>query len=286
MRRVWRYLRGSPLLLAGTVMLSLLLLVALLAPLLAPYDPRDIRADPYLSPSSSHLLGTDGSGHDVLSRVIWGTRRSFAVAVGATAIILVIGMAVGLTAGLRGGWVDAILMRVVDVFLALPTLPLLIFLAALAGGASLTVSIFMIGLFLWPDTARIVRSQTLTLRTRGFVDSARGFGAGPRYIMRRHLVPALGPLIGSNLVYVAGLVVFVEAGLAFIGLSELRAVGWGADMNEALENIRQINVGARWVWLLLPPGSALTLAVLGFTFIGVGLEPEFNPRAQREKVTR
>lgn len=187
----------------------------------------------------------------------------------------------GLTAGLRGGLADTAAMRVVDVFLGLPILPLLIFIAALAG-PSITVSILMIGLFTWPQTARIVRSQTLTLRQRGFITSARGFGAGPLYVIRRHLVPSLGPVIAANLVFVAGLSVTIEAGLSFLGLGDPIAVSWGADLNRALSN-PQIYIGSLWLWWLVPAGLALTLAVVGFTLIGVALEPQFNPRSSRPR---
>jgi peptide/nickel transport system permease protein len=138
----------------------------------------------------------------------------------------------------------------------------------------------MIGLFSWPETARIVRSQTLSLRTRGFISSARAFGAGPFYVMRRHLLPALGPVIAANLVYVAGVAVTIEAGLAFIGLGDPSAVSWGAELNRAL-GTPQIYFGSLWLWWMLPAGLALTLTILGFTFVGVGLEPIFNRRTNR-----
>lgn len=274
-----REFRSSPLLFVGTVIVVALVVVAVAAPWIAPYDPRAIVGGAFENPSSEHLLGTNDVGSDIFSGLVWGTRLSLVVAVGATSLILAIGVAVGLTAGLRGGFVDAVLMRLVDVFLALPGLPLLIFIAALAG-PSLWLSILLIGLSTWPQTARIIRSQTLSLRTRGFVDSAKGFGAGPFYVMRRHLLPALGPVIAANLVFVAGLAVTIEAGLAFIGLGDPIAVGWGSMLNRALQN-PQIYLGSLWLWWLLPAGLALTVAVLGFTFIGVGLEPRFNRRSNR-----
>ncbi|HWH34654.1 MAG TPA: ABC transporter permease [Acidimicrobiales bacterium] len=279
MRSFLSSLRHSPLLAIGIAIVMVLVVIAALAPVIAPYDPIAITGNSFETPSSAHLLGTNDAGADIFSRLVWGTRTSLAVAVFATTLVLAIGVLVGLVAGLRGGIIDTLLMRLVDVFLALPGLPLLIFVAALVG-PSLGVSILMIGLALWPQTARIVRSQTLSLRTRGFVDSARGFGAGPLYVIRRHLLPALGPVVASNLVFVAGAAVTIEAGLAFIGLGDPIAVGWGTMLNRALEN-PQIYLGSLWLWWLLPAGLALTLAVLGFTFIGVGLEPRFNPRWSR-----
>lgn len=279
MRAFIRSLRQDSLLALGLVILVALVLVAVLAPFIAPYDPKAITGDAFAEPSSEHLLGTNDAGSDIFSRLVMGSRTSLIVAGAATAMILVIGVAVGLTAGLRGGFLDTALMRFVDVLIALPVLPLIIFIAALAG-PSLILSILLIGLFGWPQTARIVRSQSLSLRNRGFVGIARGFGAGPLYVMRRHLLPALGPVIAANLVFVAGVAVTIEAGLAFIGLGDPAAVSWGSELNRALQH-REIYIGWLWASWLLPAGLALTLAMLGFTFIGVGLEPRFNRRSNR-----
>ena len=162
----------------GTAIIGAFCFVALFAPWLAPHPAIDPFGETYQRSSAAHLLGTNDNGSDIFSRLIWGSQTTLIVVVCATTMVLAIGLAVGLTAGLRGGFADTAAMRIVDVFLGLPILPLLIFVAALAG-PSLTVSILMIGLFTWPQTARIVRSQTLTLRQRGFISSARGFGAGP-----------------------------------------------------------------------------------------------------------
>lgn len=281
MKAVRRALRRSPLLCTGLALTSVLVAVAVLAPWLAPYDPRGITGDAFEPPSSSHLLGTNDAGSDIFSRLLWGSRTTLTVAICATAIVLVVGIAVGLTAALRGGFTEMAMMRVVDVFLALPVVPLVIFIAALAE-PSLTLSIVMIGAFAWPQTARIVRSQTLSLRRRGYVDSARGFGAGPLHVMRRHLLPALGPVIGANLVYMAGMAVVIEAALSFLGLGDPAAVSWGAELNRALAS-PQIQIGSLWLWWLVPAGAALTLAILSFTIIGVALEPRFNPRWDRAR---
>lgn len=283
MRSLTEALRRSPVLVVGTVMTTFLVGVALLAPWISPYDPKGIDpAVPALDPpSAAHLLGTNDAGSDNFSRLIWGSRTTLLVAVSATAIVLVIGLVIGLVAGLRGGFIDLALMRVVDVFMALPVLPLVILIAALAG-PTLKVSILMIGLFGWPPTARIVRSQTLSLRSRGFIDSARGFGAGPVYVMRRHLIPALGPVIAANLVFVAGVVVWVEAGLSFLGLGDPSVVSWGEDLNRAINN-GSIRTGTIWIWWLLPVGLALTFAIFSISLIGMGLEPAFNPRTNRAR---
>ncbi len=271
--------RRSPLLSAGVAIVAVLGLVAVLAPYLAPYDPTAIVGDALEPPSSRHLLGTNDAGADIFSALVWGARATLTVSVAATALVLAIGVALGLLAGLRGGLAETVVMRLADVVLALPVIPLLIFLGAMAG-PSRGFAILSIGLLVWPQVARVVRSQALSLRSRGFVHSVRGFGAGPLYVMRRHLIPALGPVIAAQLAYVAGLAVTIEAGLGFIGLGDPFSVSWGAMLERALRQ-QSLYVTSMWLWWLLPAGLAITLAVLGFTFIGVGLEPRFNPRWTR-----
>ena len=279
MKRLVGAVRRSPLLAAGVVMLSIVVAAAAFAPWIAPYGPGEITGDAFESPSGAHLLGTNETGADIFSRLVWGSRTTLVVAVSTSALVLALGAAIGLAAGLRGGLVDMAVMRLVDVMLGLPVLPLLIFVGALAG-PSLSTSILMIGLFLWPQTARIVRSQTLSLRTRGFVDSARGFGGGPVYVIRRHLLPALGPVIAANLVFVAGLAVAIEAGLSFLGLADPAAVSWGAELERAVSS-SHIRIGSVWLWWMMPFGLALTFAIFGLSLIGVALEPRFNPRHAR-----
>lgn len=283
MRELVATVRQSPALLAGLVMLSLLAAIAVMAPVLAPYDPHAIdRGPPSPStPSPGHLFGTNDFGTDTLSRLLWGSRTSLVVAFSATALLMAIALAVGLTAGLRGGLVDIVLMRITDIFLAIPVIPLIIFISALVP-ASLTTSILLIGSFTWPEVARVLRSQTLSLRSRGFVRCARGFGGGPLYIMRRHLVPALGPVIVVNVVQMAAVVVAVEAGLAFLGLGDPSAVGWGQELDRAL-NYDAILVGSLWAWWLLPTSIALVFTLFGLLLVGVGLEPWFNPRLRRAR---
>ncbi|HEX2048614.1 MAG TPA: ABC transporter permease [Acidimicrobiales bacterium] len=281
MKRLVSAVRRSPLLATGVGMVALVVAFGVFAPWIAPYEPKEISGEVFESPSWSHLLGTNDSGADVFSRLVWGTRTTLVVAVSASALVLAIGIAFGLTAGLRGGLVDMAVMRLVDVMLGLPVLPLLIFVGAMIG-SSLPTSILMIGLFLWPQTARIVRSQTLSLRTRGFVGIARGLGGGPFYVIRRHLVPALGPVIAANLVFVAGVAVAIEAGLSFLGLTDPAAVSWGAEMERAMSN-SNIRFGSLWLWWLMPFGLALTFAIFGLSLIGVALEPRFNPREGRAR---
>ncbi|MBA2262501.1 MAG: ABC transporter permease [Solirubrobacterales bacterium] len=263
----------------GAGLVALLVVAAVLAPVIAPYAP-DVPSGPsYAPPSLDHPVGTNNLGQDMLSRLIWGARTSLTVASGAATLALVIGVVVGVCAALVGGIVDVVAMRVVDVLLAVPRLPLLVLVAALAGAGRLTVTV-LLGLLFWPPMARIVRSRTLSLRQRGFVEAARGFGAGLPYLIRRHLLPALGPVVAALFISVASNAVLLEASLAFLGLADPTAVSWGLDINRALAE-PGIYFTSAWLWWVLPTGFAITLAILGFTLLGVGLEPWLNPRWER-----
>ncbi len=274
----WRQLR-SPLLVAGAVIVGLLVVVAVAAPVLAPYDPRALTGDSLARPSAAHLLGTNAVGQDIVSQLIWGARTSLVIGVVGATLAVTVGALVGVGAGLVGGLADTVITRVIDLFLALPGLPLIVLVAALLGG-SRTVVILVVANAGWPQIARTLRSQALTLRERGFVSAARGFGGGGFYVMRRHVVPAMGPVIASRWVDWASVAIFLESGLAFLGLGDPTTISWGQMLDGAL-NYQGWYIGNLWTWWVLPAGLAITLAVIGFTLIGVGVEQVFNPRWAR-----
>ena len=269
----------SPLVLVGGGLLAAIGAAAVLAPVLAPYDPQALAGDALQPPSRRHLLGTNNIGQDLASQIVWGARTSLTVAVGAATLAILVGIVVGVTAGLVGGAADVVAMRVVDVFLAVPRLPLLVLVGALVG-ADRTTLIVLIAALTWPVVARLLRSQTLSLRQRGFVYAARGFGGGVGYVVRRHLLPAVAPVAASSFILIAGNAILLEAELAFLGLSDPTGVSWGLILNRALLHPGLYFVDA-WMWWVLPAGFAITLAVMGFTFLGVGLEPVLNPRWKR-----
>ena len=271
--------RREPLLWIGVAIVALVALVALLAPVLAPYDPRAVTGDSLAPPSGSHLLGTNDSGQDILSQLIWGARSSLVVGSLAALLAVAAGVLVGALAGLMRGVADVVVMRLTDVALALPALPLLILIVALAGPSRTTV-VIVLALAGWPTVARIVRSQTLRLAGRGYVQAARGFGARPLYVIRRHVVPELAPLVAANLVYWTATAVLLQAGLAFLGLSDPTEVSWGGVLNRALEH-QGVYFTSQWTWWVLPPGLAIALTAIGLAFIGFGLEPRSNPRWER-----
>lgn len=271
--------RLPPMFLVGATIVGATALVGLLAPVLAPYEPRAVTGDALERPSADHLLGTNDIGQDLLSGLIWGARSSLLVAVVAAGITVLVATVVGAGAALVGGWVDRVMGRVLDILLAFPGVPLIVLVTALAG-TSRAVIVLVVGLVGWPALARVLRSEVLSLRQRGFVRAARGFGAGPGYVLRRHLVPALGPLLVAGFVEWAATAVFLEAGLAFLGLGDPTAVSWGNTLNRALA-LPGLYFSGMWPWLVLPAGLAITVVVLGLTFVGVGLEPVFNRRSAR-----
>jgi len=269
----------SPLVAVGAGLFVVLALAGALAPLLSPHDPSALAGDALQPPSARHLLGTNNLGQDILSQLLWGARTSLLVALTAATLAVLAGIAVGITSGLLGGVADVVAMRVVDVFLAIPRLPLLVLIGALVG-ASRTTLVLLIALLTWPVVARLLRSETLSLRQRGFVVAARTFGGGVGYVVLRHLVPAVAPIATSSFILIAGNAILLEASLAFLGLSDPTGVSWGLMLNRALLHPGLYFIDA-WMWWVLPAGFAITLAVMAFAFLGVGLEPVLNPRLRR-----
>jgi peptide/nickel transport system ATP-binding protein/peptide/nickel transport system permease protein len=280
-RGVLRKLIGRRMGAIGLFMLLTAVAVAILAPLLAPYDPyASVRVsvnDIYQAPSGAHLLGTDDGGKDVLSALIFGSRVSLIVGFSAAAITSVIGGVVGIVAGYRGRALGSLLMRVTDFFLVIPDLALQIVIVAIAG-QSLVNIILVIGALGWTTTARLVRSQTLSVRERKFVLRARAIGAGDLHILRRHIFPQVLPLMMANLVLVVSLAILSESTLAFVGLGDPTVISWGQMLNFAFGR-GAVSAGA-W-WALIPPGLGIVWVVLGTTLLGTALEDVLNPRLKR-----
>jgi peptide/nickel transport system permease protein len=274
-----RRLRNSPLLGIGLVLVGLLVMVSLLAPLLASYDPRAVSGPALEQPSARHWLGTDVPGRDLFAQLVYGARVSLIAAVLGGTVATVGAILIGVLPALVSRRADSVSNRLVVFLLALPGFPLLVLIGALAGNKEIPL-IIVIGLLGAAPNARLLRSQALSLRQRGFIAAARGLGAGPLYVLRRHLVPGLGPLVAIGFVSWASSSIGIQAGLAFIGLGDPSAPSWGMMLNRALSQ-PAIYFSPMWIWWVLPPGFAITLALLGFTFVGVALEPTFNPRWRR-----
>ena len=252
--------------------------MALFAPWIAPYDPETtVRLtidDIYAKPSPAHPLGTDDGGKDVFSSFVYGARVSLVVGFTASLISMIIGGSVGLIAGFLGGRVGNLLMRLTDIFLVIPDLPLMIVIVAMVG-PSLWNIIVVIGFLGWTGTARIVRSQALSVKERQFVLRARAIGAGNFHILRRHIFPLVLPLIITNTVLVISLSILEESTLSFLGLGDPTTLSWGGMLNYAFTR-GAISTGA-W-WAIVAPGLGIVWVVLGCTLLGNALEEVFNPR--------
>jgi len=260
------------------------LAVAVAAPWIAPHPPNSISTSGLQSPSWDHPLGTTRIGQDLFSQLIIGTRASLLMAALAGLGSVGLGSVVGVAAGWIGGWVDALLMRIVDVILAFPRLPALMLLGAFVGD-SLTTVAAIISILFWPGTARVVRGHVLSLRRRAHLQAAQGFGASWRHQVRHHVAPDISLVLVAALAGAAGRAIMLEAGLAFLGLGDPARTSWGSMIREAraLTGIFYTDI---WVWWMLPPLLAIVFVMLGITFIGVGLEQRMNPRLVRHVTTR
>jgi peptide/nickel transport system permease protein len=271
-RKAWAHPSGR----AGMLVFAGLALVSLVGPALLPNPAEmpDVVAGA-TAPSLTHLFGTDQLNRDILSRVVNGGRISLTVAVLAMALSLSLGALVGLIAGYAGGWVDAVLMRIVDAALAIPRLFVILLLLVVWERIPLAALVLVLGTTGWFATSRLVRGEVLRLRGEAFVLAARGLGAGPGRIIARHLLPnAAGPLLVAATLGV-GDVILLEAGLSFLGLGiQPPTPSWGGMVLDA----RPLMVTAPWTAIF--PGAAIVLTVLAVNLIGDGLQAAVDPRSQ------
>ncbi|MFB3820264.1 MAG: oligopeptide ABC transporter permease [Candidatus Methylomirabilales bacterium] len=272
----WRQFRRNELAIGGAIVVLLLTGAALLAPLLAPYDPAayDVKQI-LLPPSWSHPFGTDQLGRDVLSRMLFGARISMAVGFISVGIAVLIGALIGVAAGYYGGRTDELLMRFVDLMLNFPRLFLLLTLIALLR-PSIWVIMAVIGLTGWMGMARLVRGEILSLKEREFVQSARALGASDARIMFRHVLPnSLVPVLVSATLGVAG-AILAESGLSFLGLGvQPPTPSWGNILIDGKANIE-----IAW-WLSVFPGLAILVTVLAYNLLGEGLRDALDPRLRQ-----
>lgn len=277
LRRVWRYVIGDRLGRLGVVLFILVVIMAIGGPLAFPFNSESVSstsASLLVGPSAQHWLGTDELGRDVFRELLSAAHISLEVGLAATAISMILGAGIGIVAGYLGRWPDTVLMRITDFFLVLPQLPLVIALAAFFG-QNLGVIILVIGMTGWPTTARIVRSQTLSLRERQFITRVRSLGASHLRILRVHILPNVMPLIFANTVLVIGGAILAEATLSFLGLGDPVQVSWGTMLHFAFES-GAIGRGA-W-WYFVPPGVGIVVVVLAFTLTGHAIDQALNPR--------
>ncbi len=288
----WRRFRKHKLALLGAALFLGMVLIAIIGPIILPYDPTYVPsfADKFCPDSTriaysgcppltpGHLLGTTGSLRlDLLTLIVNGARLSLIIGVGASLFSTVIGTIVGGIAGYFGGWVDNILMRIVDVLLSVPFLFVIIWCAKVIGNGDWRVILIVFAVLGWPGLARLVRSLFLTLRTEVFVDAARAVGVGDMRIIFKHILPnAVSPIIVATTLSVAG-VIISEAFISFIGygVDPAKYPTWGNILTGGLDFVGQGN----WWWTLFP-GLAIVITVLGINFMGDGLRDALDPRSR------
>ncbi|MFP1816091.1 ABC transporter permease [Lonsdalea quercina] len=271
--RAWKKMKRNRSSIAGLIIIVFFALLALLAPLLPLADPlatswSAIRK----APSAAHWLGTDDIGRDVLSRMVWGAQASLMAGVISVAIAVLTGVPFGLISGYFGGWVDQVISRVTEAFLAMPFLIMAIALAAFLG-PSLTNAMIAIGLSAMPIFIRLTRSQVLAVKTEDYIEGARSIGLGHGDILLRYILPNILPPIIVQATLTVATAIIAEASLSFLGLGQQApAPSWGSMLNVAKNFLTQAP------WMALWPGTAIFLVVIGFNLLGDGLRDALDPR--------
>jgi len=260
----------------GLVTIIIFVLMAVFAPVIAPFDPLEQNiSDSLAPPSAEHWFGADKLGRDIFSRMVFGARISLATGLGVVFMASLLGTTVGLLAGYAGGWWDEALMRVTDIFFAFPSLILAMAIAG-ALGPSLQNALIAVAVVTWPIYARLIRGQVLILREREFVQAARAVGSGHGLILRRHLLPnTMSPLL-VQMSFDMGTTILAVAGLSFIGFgAQPPTPEWGVMISEGRNFIT-----THW-WLTFFPAMAMLFAVAGFKLVGDGLRDILDPRLRR-----
>ena len=279
-KKVWHDFRKSIGGMFGLTVLVIFALMAVFAPLLATHkNPNEVsyweRVNPANHPPSlKFFFGTDASGRDVYSLTIWGSRASLIVGFVASVISIVLGTSIGLVAGFFGKVSDEVLMRFTDFFLVIPWFPLMIVFSMLLGKSFLNV-IIVIGITSWPSTARIVRSQVLSVKEKAFIERARSVGSGSGRIISRHILPNVFPLIFANTVLLVANSIFSESFLDFFGFGDSRVVSWGTMLENSYE--AGAFASSAWWWIFFP-GVSIVLLIMAFYLIGDALDDVLNPK--------
>jgi peptide/nickel transport system permease protein len=269
---------------AGLIIYAVFILTAILAPLLAPYDPNEILysadynlASDLLPGQEGHFLGTTSLGRDIFSQIVFGARAALLVGLTAAFMVAFIGTIIGLLSGYFGGWIDTILMRLADVAFGIPFLPFVIVISAFLE-PSIWNTVIAMALVLWRDTARVIRSQVLTLRSRGYVEAARVSGSSDFKIITRHIAPNIVPL---SLLYgsiAIGWAILTEASISFLGFGDPNTISWGFMLQDAFASQALSRQAYHW---FIPPGLAIIFVVSAGFFISRGYENLLFPKLGR-----
>lgn len=266
----------------GLLILGVFTVMAIFAPMIAPYDPNASAFLPTAPPSHAHFLGTTSLGQDILSQVIWGARQTLLIALFAGLAATILSVLIGVTAAYLGGWADHVLSVVTDIFLVVPALPLMIIIAAYAKGGGMWVLVGVIAITGWSFGARQLRPQALSLRTRDFLESARVRGENSAYIIAYELLPNMVSLIVAIFLGAALYAVLAAAGLQFIGLGNANEISWGTMLYWG-ENNEALQTGAPW-WIIAP-GACIALLGASIALINYAVDELGNPalRSKRKK---
>ncbi|MCS7364561.1 MAG: ABC transporter permease [archaeon GB-1867-035] len=264
----------------GLAILTVFISLSIFAPYLSSYSIKASEGNIHevlKPPSNRHIFGTDELGRDVFTLIIHGGRISLLVGFLATIISGGLGALIGSIAGYFGSWLDDILMRITDLFLVIPGLPLMIVLSALLGRSIWNI-IFVIGILSWTGTARVIRSQVMSIKEKPFIESVKAAGAGDLWVLRKHILPNVLPLIAAQMTLQVGGAILSESALSFLGLGDPTHVSWGMILHYAF-SCGALSSGC-W-WYILPPGICIALVVLAFSFIGYAMDQIVNPRIRR-----
>jgi len=274
-------MRSKPGLL-GLAILLFFIFTAVFAPFLSPYNPYTRVDRPLRPPSNKYILGTNDIGQDIFSELIYGTRVSLTIGFLAALCTVVIGTLVGVVSGFLGGSVDEVLMRFTDVIMILPSIPLLILLMSIFGRQSYFIMILAISITGWTGTARMVRSSTLSIKERAYVEASKAIGAGEGHIILKHILPNISPLIMATMITQVAGAMMSEAGLSFLGLGDPGSKSWGMVLHYAQTSGGwYANQGYPAWWWIVPPGLLIALTVASLVLIGQTMEEIINPRLRR-----
>ncbi|PWW36118.1 peptide/nickel transport system permease protein [Paenibacillus pabuli] len=259
---------------AGLVVTLLLILIAIFAPWLSPHSPYEVTAEFSAAPSSSHWLGTDQVGRDVLARLLYATRVAVTVGFGTVALYVAFGTIIGLWAAYVGGWVDMMVMRITDMFMAFPYMMVILVVVSVLGPTLWTL-VLVLALFSWPSIARLVRGSVLTLKQMDYIKAGVALGLSTPRIVFRHILPnALAPII-VNATFGVAAAIMAESGLSFLGMGvQPPTASWGNMLTDA----QSITVMTDQPWLWLPPGIMILVTVLAINFVGDGLRDALDPK--------
>lgn len=276
-----RVVRERPSALIGLLILLAAVLIAIFAPLIAPYGPHEQVGPVFGPPSLHHPMGLDDGGIDVFTLILYGGRISLTVGLAATLVAILVGGGIGILSGYLGGMTDTVLMRFNDYFLVIPVMPLMMVIAVL-WGPSLSHLILVIGLLQWTTTSRVVRAQVRSVRERVYIKRARTLGAGHPRVILRHVLPQIAPLLIANTVLTVAICIFMETALAFLGLSDPSATSWGTMIQHAFE--RTAASSGAW-WAIFYPGAAIAVVVMACYLLGQAIEDALNPRLKVSHVS-